>query len=434
MSTSKLFLGNVCHLIDDPLSAGESALQSWTNGALIVRDGRIVAVGAVDDLTTGETTADLEVVDCRGQFIVPGFIDSHLHFPQAEMIGSHGAQLLEWLQKYTFPAELEFGEAEYAAAAAEVFLDELLKNGTTTALVYATVHQHSADSLFTAAARRDLRLVTGKVMMDRNCPPDLRDTAHQGYEESLALIEKWHGRQRLSYAVTPRFAPTSSDDQLQLAGELFASVDGLYLQSHVAENRAEVEWVAELFPKSRSYLDVYDHFGLLGQRAVYGHCIYLDDTDRKRMRETGSVIAFCPTSNLFLGSGLFDYLQAREQGVATSLATDVGGGTSFSMLKTAEQAYKVTQLLGGGVDPLSLFYEMTLGAARSLSMDQSIGNFGVGKEADFIVLDGADNPLLARRLERAQSTAEQLFALMVLGDDRCTASTYVLGECRYRRN
>ncbi len=433
MSKTTLFLGTVCHLIDDPLNAGESALQSFRDGALLVRDGRVVEVGAAADLASCERANDVEVIDCRGQFILPGFIDSHLHFPQAEMIGSHGAQLLEWLQKYTFPAELEFGSADYAKAAAEVFLNELLKNGTTTALVYATVHSHSADSLFRAAARRDLRLVTGKVMMDRNCPPKLQDTPQQGYEDSLALIEKWHGRQRLQYAVTPRFAPTSSDEQLRLAGKLFDQIDGLFLQSHVAENRAEVEWVAELFPWARSYLDVYDHFGLLGERAVYGHCIYLDDADRRRMRDTGSAIAFCPTSNLFLGSGLFDYRQAREQGVATSLATDVGGGTSFSMLKTAEQAYKVTQLCGGGVDPLSLLYEMTLGAARALSMDRHIGNFDAGKEADFVVLDAADNPLLARRLERADSLGEQLFAMMVLGDERCTAGTYVLGECQYRR-
>ncbi len=433
MSTSKVFLGTVCHLVDDPWQAGDGALQYWQNGALLVRDGRVAGVGEAADLLPPRSEPQPEIVDCGDKLIVPGFIDAHLHFPQGEMIASHGAQLLEWLEKYTFPAELEFASVDFANAAAEIFLDELLKNGTTTALVYATVHQHSAEALFSAAAVRNLRLVAGKVMMDRNCPQALRDSPEQGFEQSLELIEKWHGRQRLEYAVTPRFAPTSTDEQLRLAGELFNSHDGLFLQSHVAENRAEVAWVTELFPWARSYLDVYDHFGLLGERAVYGHCIYLDDTDRRRMRETGSTIAFCPTSNLFLGSGLLDYRQAREQGVRTSLATDVGGGTSFSMLTTAEQAYKVTQLCGGGVDPLSLFYEMTLGGARALAMDHQIGNFQIGKEADFAVLDAGDNPLLERRLDRAESIAEKLFALMVIGDDRSTAATYVLGECAYQR-
>ena len=297
----------------------------------------------------------------------------------------------------------------------------------TTAMVFATVHPQSVDAFFDAARERGARMIAGKVMMDRNCPEFMRDTAQSSYDDSKALIARWHGRDRLLYAVTPRFAPTSSERQLELAGRLLDEHPGVYLQTHVAESRAEVAWAAELFPWSRSYLDVYDHFGLVRERAVFAHCIHLDDADRARMGASGAAMSFCPTSNLFLGSGLFDADAARRHGVRLGLGTDVGGGTSFSMLRTQDEAYKVAQLRGSPMTPLSAFYHATLGGARSLYLDDRIGNFSRGKEGDFIVLDPAATPLLARRMKNAPTLPERLFVLMMLGDDRVVAATYLMG-------
>ena len=316
---------------------------------------------------------------------------------------------------------------------AAFFCEELLRNGTTTAMVFATVHPVSVDKLFDAAQQRRMRLIAGKVLMDRNCPATLRDDAELAHQDTLALIERWHGRDRLGYAITPRFAPTSTPRQMQLAGELFRSFPGLHLQSHVAENRDEVDWVAALYPQARSYLDVYERYGQLGPRAVFAHCIWLDETDRRRMAETGAAMSFCPTSNLFLGSGLFDYALAREAGARVGIGTDVGGGTSFSMLRTLAEAYKVLRLKGQDLGSLQAFYLATLGGARSLYLDDRIGNFAPGKEADFVVLDPSATPLIARRLATAEALSERLFALMMLGDDRCIAATHVLGRCVWQR-
>ena len=434
VSETTLYLGKIIHCTGDPWEIGSAALQVIENGYLAVERGRIKEVGDAEEINSDMTLRTCKQVDYRGNYILPGFVDGHLHYPQTGVIASHGTQLLEWLQKYTFPAEAKFIDEEYAADAAKFFIHELLKNGTTSAMVFATVHETSVDAVFACAASVNMRLASGKVMMDRNCPDNLQDTATDSYEISQQLIERWHGKHRLSYAVTPRFAPTSSDEQLAFAGKLFHDNEGVYCQSHVAENKAEVAWVAELFPWSRSYLDVYDHFGLLGERAIYAHCIYLDDTDLTRMAGSESVAAFCPTSNLFLGSGLFNLALAREKGIKTTLATDVGGGTSFSMLRTADEAYKVTRMAGGAVTPLELFYEMTLGGSRSLSIDDVTGNFAVGKEADFVVIDPAATELLAQRIDLAESTEEALFALIVLGDDRCTRATYLYGEPVYTRH
>jgi len=423
----------VVHCVDDPWQSGDAAAQVFENGYLSVENGRVVAVGDAGELSA-EDLSGCTQVDYRGKLIVPGFIDGHLHYPQTGVIASYGAQLLEWLEKYTFPAEAKFSDEAYAASAADFFIKELLRNGTTSAFVYATVHEQSVDAIFNAAATVNMRLVSGKVMMDRNCPENLRDSAVSGYEQSQQLIDKWHGKKRLNYAVTPRFAPTSTDKQLELSGRLFNDNEGVYLQSHVAENQAEIDWVAELFPWSRSYLDVYDHFGLLGERAIYGHCIYLDDTDLVKISQSKTVAAFCPTSNLFLGSGLFDLVGAKARGINTVLASDVGGGTSFSMLRTADEAYKVTQMAGNTVTPVQLFYEITLGAARALSIDNYVGNFAAGNEADFLVLDTAATDVLAQRTDLAQSIEEVLFALIVLGDDRCTVATHVMGELVYKRS
>lgn len=422
-----LVRGEILHFVSDPADHGDAALAHFADGALLIENGHVARCGPADDLLA-TLPAATPVTDYRGKLILPGFVDTHIHYAQTDIIASYGEQLLAWLEKYTFPTEARFADPAHAEAVAEFFCDELLKNGTTTALAFATVHPASVDALFAAAHRRRMRMIAGKVLMDRHCPDDLRDTAVTGYAESQALIAKWHGLDRLLYAVTPRFAPTSTDEQMTLAGRLYAEHPGLYLQSHVAENRGEVAWVAELYPEARSYLDVYERFGQLGPRSVYAHCIWLDDTDRQRMAATGAAMSFCPTSNLFLGSGLFDLDRAHALGVRVGIGTDVGGGTSFSMLQTLNEAYKTLQLNGQSLSAARAFYLATLGGARSLYLDERIGNFETGKEADFVVLDPAATPLLARRMANADGLAERLFILMMLGDDRAVAATHVLGE------
>jgi guanine deaminase len=349
------------------------------------------------------------------------------------MISSYGLQLLDWLEQYTYPTEAKFTEREYADKIAEFFCDQMLRNGTTTSAVFATVHSASVDAIFEAAQSRNLCLIAGKVMMDRNAPANLCDDTEESYQQSSELIERWHLKGRSHYAVTPRFAPCSSPKQLELCGQLLDEHPDLYLQSHVAENLDEVRWVAELFPKSRSYLDVYDSFGLLGPRSVYGHCIHLDEQDRERMAASGAAIAFCPTSNLFLGSGLFSLDAARDHGIRVGIATDVGAGTSFSMLQTLNEAYKVCQMAGQNLTPLKAFYLATLGAAESLYLDHGIGNFDTGKEADLVVIDLQATDLMQKRMESALSLEERLFALMMLGDDRCIQATHVMGRRQYSR-
>ena len=427
-----VFRGELLHFLDDPANAGQHAYEHIADGLLVIRDGRIEEVASFSELAS-RLPADTDIVDYRGKLILPGFVDTHVHYAQTDIIASYGERLLTWLEKYTFPAEARFADGDHAGEVAAFFCDELLRNGTTTAMAFATVHPVSVDKLFEAAQQRRMRLIAGKVLMDRNCPDSLRDDTEQAHRDTLALIDRWHDRDRLGYAITPRFAPTSTPRQMQLAGELFSSFPTLHLQSHVAENRDEVDWVATLYPEARSYLDVYERFGQLGPRAVFAHCIWLDDTDRRRMAEAGAAMSFCPTSNLFLGSGLFDYGLARELGVRVGIGTDVGGGTSFSMLRTLAEAYKVLQLEGQGLAPLQAFYLATLGGARSLYLDHFIGNFARGKEADFVVLDPLATPLIARRIARAETLPERLFALMMLGDDRCIAATHVMGRCVWQR-
>ena len=417
--------GEIVHFLADP-AADPRALEHFADGVLIVRDGHVAECGPATALLA-KLPAGTPLADHRGKLILPGFVDTHVHYPQTDIIASHGEQLLEWLEKYTFPAERRFADPAHAAEVAGFFCDELLRNGTTTAAAFATVHPASVEALFEAAQQRRMRLITGKVLMDRNCPDFLRDTAETGYADSQALIERWHNRDRLLYAITPRFAPTSTPAQMALAGRLFREHPGVFLQSHLAENRAEVAWVAQLHPEARSYLDVYERAGQLGMRAVFAHCLWLDDTDRLRMAERGAAMSFCPTSNLFLGSGLFDLRRARALGVRVGLGTDVGGGTSLSMLQTLNEAYKVLQLGGQSLSAASGFYLATLGGAHSLYLDDRIGNFAPGKEADFVVLDPRATPLLARRSAACTTLEERLFVLMMLGDDRAVAATYVMG-------
>jgi guanine deaminase len=430
--TRQAHRGGVLHFRSDP---GEhdspDAYEYHEDGLLIVVNGRVESAGPAQALLT--TVRSEEVVDHAGQLILPGFIDTHIHFPQTDVIASGGSHLLQWLEQYTFAEERRFADKAHAREVAEFFCNQLSINGTTTAQVLGTVHADATDAFFEAAARRNLRMIAGKVLMDRNCPDYLRDTPEAGERQSRELIEAWHGHERLRYAITPRFAPTSSEAQLMAAGRVAQDHPDVYVHTHLAENSSEVAWVKALFPEARSYLDVYDRCGLLRERSVFAHCLHLDGEDRRRMAASGATAAFCPTSNLYLGSGLFDIAAADAAGLQFSLATDVGGGTSFSMLRTMAEAYKVAQLQGQRLSPLRAFYLATLGGARALHLDDRIGHFARGAEADFIVLDPAATGLMARRASQARSLSERLLQIMTLGDDRAVAATYILGEPVQRR-
>ena len=418
---------SVLHCLADPGEAGRNdAWEYFDDGMLLVDGGRIVDAGDAGRLL-GALPANARVRDLRGKLIVPGFIDCHVHFPQLDIIGSYGEQLLDWLSRYAYPAESRFADAGHAREVAQSFVTELLRNGTTTALVFGTVHPHSADAIFEAAEARGMRLIAGKVLMDRNCPEDLRDDPDSAYADSRALIERWHGRGRLGYAITPRFALTSSEAQLEAAGRLAREFPDVWVHTHLAENMDEVEAIARQYPDSRSYLDVYDRFGLLREKSVFAHCLHMDAEDRSTMAAKGGTAAFCPTSNLFLGSGLFRLTAMRDAGVRCGLGTDVGGGTSLSMLRTASEAYKVLHLQEHALPPMQALYLATLGAAEALYLEDKIGNFRPGREADFVVLDYAGSSLTARRTAAAEGIEEKLFALMTLGDDRNVASTWVAG-------
>ncbi|MEM0954748.1 MAG: guanine deaminase [Pseudomonadota bacterium] len=422
------------HSLDDPAEVGISSSYEYFEDGLLVIDaqGKVVAAGAATDLLP-TLPQDAVVREHSDSLICPGFIDSHIHYPQTGMIASYGEQLLEWLNNYTFPAEQDFEDVVHARDVADVFLTELLRNGTTTAMVFGTVHPGSVDAFFEAAEARQLRMIAGKVLMDRNAPEYLLDTPESGYADSKALIERWHGKGRLHYAVTPRFALTSSDEQLTLAGQLLQEHPGLYLHSHLSENPEEVAWVKQLFPNRDGYLDVYDHFQLLGARSVFAHGIHLTDNEYRRLAETGTVIAFCPSSNLFLGSGLLNLKAMEAYRVQVGLGTDVGAGTSFSILETLSDAYKVTQLQKYSLNPFKSLYLSTLGNARSLSLDGKIGNFAAGKEADFVVLDYHATPLMGYRMARARSIEERLFVMMTLGDDRAVRQTFAMGQPVFTR-
>jgi guanine deaminase len=403
------------------------------DGLLVVGpDGKVVAVGAYSTLSS--QYAQLPTQHWPGRIIAPGFVDMHVHYPQSDVIGSPADGLLPWLENYTFPEEKRFESHEYCAQAARFFIAELLRNGVTTALTFATSHVASVNALFEAAQSSGQRIITGKCLQDRNCPDGVRDETEQSLIDTEALIQRWHGKGRLGYAITPRFAPACSDAQLRGAGALAAKYPSVWVQSHVAENLNEIAWVKMLYPKARSYLSVYEGFGLLRQRSVYAHCIHFDSEDRALMRSTRAAAAVCPTSNLFLGSGFFDYAAAQQAGMLHALASDVGGGTSFSPFKTMLAAYTVARAssVTGGVakqaitlSPQQLWWQHTAGAAQALGLQGVVGNLAVGCEADFVLLNPQATPLLARRTARAQSLDELLFALIVLGDDRVVQHTQV---------
>jgi len=430
-TTLKAFRASILHFTADPALSGQA--HHWhEDGLLVLEDGRVKAAGDYDKLKCTLPEGAM-VRDYRGKIIMPGFIDTHIHYPQTDMIASPAPGLLPWLDSYTFPTERRFQDPEHARSVADFFLGELLRCGTTTAMVYCTVHPESVDAFFGASEQRNLRMAAGKVMMDRNCPGFLQDTAEGGARESEELIKRWHNKGRNMYAITPRFAPTSTEAQLQLAGELAQAYPDTYVQTHVAENTDEVAWVKSLFPKARSYLDVYDQYGMLRPRSMYAHCIWLDNEDRARMAASGAAVSMCATSNLFLGSGLFDFAGADKAQVALSLATDVGAGTSFSMLQTMNETYKVARMGGTYMPALRMFYLATLGGARSMRLEGTVGNFAPGAEADFIVLDPKATPLLERRTTRTNSLEELLFALAMLGDDRAISATYAAGRQVHQR-
>jgi len=397
---------------------------------LLVENGRIAGVQPGGEPLDATWTRR----DHRGRLILPGFIDTHVHSPQLDVIASHGTALLDWLDTYTFPAETRYADVLEAQRGAARFLDALLAHGTTAAVVFPTVHKVSADTLFAAAHERGMRLIAGKVLMDRHAPPGLLDDpVDRGARDSVDLIDRWHGKGRLAYAVTVRFAPTSTPEQLAMAGQLCTAYPGVYMQTHLAENRDEVAWVRQLFPDARSYLDVYDRAGLLNARGVFAHGIWLDDVDRAALRDGCAQIAHSPSSNLFLGSGLFDWRAAEDAGVRVSVATDVGGGTSLSMQRTLGDAYKVQALRGERLTAWKALHAATLGAAAALGLSDEIGSFATGCVADVCVWDWAVGAVAARRLEMARSLHERVFAWMTLSDDRNLVATLVDGIVRYER-
>ena len=403
------------------------------DGVIITEQGKIRWFGTWND-AQDHLPINIEIQHYPEQLIIPGMIDTHIHFPQTEMVGAYGEQLLSWLNTYTFPTEIQFKDKAYASEIAKFFVNELLKNGTTTALVFCTVHPESVDALFEAAEQHQMRLIAGKVMMDRHAPEALCDSADSSYDDSKALIEKWHGQGRALYAITPRFAPTSTPEQLERAGQLKAEHPDVYVHTHLSENKDEIAWVKDLFPAQKGYLDVYHHYGLTGQRSVFAHCVHLEDAEWQCMHETDSAIAFCPTSNLFLGSGLFPLNKTWQQQVKVGLGTDVGAGTSFSLLQTVNEAYKVQQLQGDKLSAYESLYHATIGGAKALDLDDKLGNFNVGKEADFVVLNIKPTALQQLRQSRAKSLEDSLFALFTMGDDRNVEATYIYGQKAYSQS
>ena len=434
MASVRAYRSALVHLTADPRHAGPEACAWHPDGLLLVEDGHVAAAGDWAALSPA-LPAGVAVEALPGHLLTPGFVDAHVHFPQTDMIGAAGGDLLDWLERSTFPAERAFADPAHAHEVAAAFLDELLRNGTTTAMVFGSVHRQATEALFEAALARNMRLIAGKSMMDLG-PEGLAEDVQSGQDETEALIRDWGRRGRLGYAITPRFALSSSDDQLAGAGALLARHEHVWMQTHLAETPRELALVARRFRPDqgyRDYLDVYDRFGLVGPRSVFAHCIHMTDRSLHRMADAGAAVAHCPTSNLFLGSGLYDLARADAHGVRTALGSDVGAGTSFNMLTTAGAARQVAKLSGGTLDPLRALYLATLGGARALGLDDRIGSFQPGREADFVALDLAATPLLARRLKGAGDIADILLGLMTLGDDRAVAGTWIAGVERHIR-
>lgn len=426
--------GQILSFHDDPFIVGpDAAAKIETDGAILVDNGKIHCVGPAQPIV--DDNPHISVEHYRNDVIMAGFVDCHVHYPQYEVIASYGEQLLEWLNRYTFPAEMKFRDSDYARQAADFFLDECLRNGTTTASVYATTHPESVDAFFSAALERRMCMATGKVMMDRNAPEELVDTPQTGYDQSLALLEKWHGRDRLKYVVTPRFAVTSTSEQLEAAGALWQAHPTTLMQTHIDENLEEISFVRDLFPDTTDYFGVYEKFGLVGQGTNFGHAIHLTPREQDAFRATGSGISHCPTSNVFLGSGLFDMKGLREGSnkVPVGLATDIGGGSSLSMLRTMKASYEVCRLNGYNLHPAKAFYLATKGSAETMCLEDTIGNVEVGKDADLIVLDLGSTPAIINRMRFSEDVWDTLFVQMMMADDRAIRATYIAGEKLYAR-
>jgi len=421
-----LLLGQTLTFAADPFTEGPEAARHETHGAVLIEGGRIAATGPAERLRALNPQA--RVHDYGNALISPGFVDAHAHYPQTAIIASWGKRLIDWLETYTFPEESRFGDADHARIAAETCLDLMLANGTTSVCSFCTIHPESVDALFTAARARGMRVMGGKTCMDRNAPDSLRDSAQAAYDQSKALLQRWHGRDRLEYVITPRFAPTSTPDQLAALGALWAEFPDVAMQTHLSEQREEIAWVQSLFPQARDYLDVYESFGLLGPRGLFGHAIHLTDRERARLHEAGASLIHCPTSNAFIGSGLFDMQGLMAEGQRIGLATDIGGGSSFSMLRTMAAAYEIGQLRGNALHPAQLWWLATQGSARALRLDDRIGNLTPGMEADLAVIDLASTPVIAQRAARAETFWQALFPTIMLGDDRAIRATWVMGN------
>lgn len=437
MSQNNYFRGSIYHCIEEN---GSLKPIYFDDGLMVVdnKSGKIIDVGNFSDLRSSWDISN-NLIHFRDRLIMPGFVDTHVHYPQYKVIASYGTSLLEWLNKYTFVEEQRFSDEAYADQIANLFLDELIKNGTTSVMTFCTSFKQSVEAFFNAAENRNLRMAAGKVMMDRHAPDELCDNPDNSYSDSKELIEKWHNKGRLRYAVTPRFAPTSSSSQLKQAARLlneYPSDDqtkGVLLQTHLNENDEEIAWVNDLFPDSNSYFGVYEDHGITGNRSVFGHCIHNTEEEYQRMAKTGSKVSLCPTSNLFLGSGLFELEKLESYGIDVSLASDVGGGDSFSMFKVMNEAYKICRLNDFNLDPIKAFYLTTLGAAKVLDMNDSIGNFEVNKEADFIVIDLNATEIISQKNKIAMGVNDILFNLMTLGDDRLIDEVFILGQRAYKK-
>jgi len=420
-----LLLGQLLRFDADPFVAGVGAARHDSHGAVLIREGMIAAVGQADDLRAAHPDADL--VDHGRGLILPGFIDAHAHYPQTAMIASWGKRLIDWLNSYTFPEEMRFADPVYAAEIAARYFDLTLSNGTTTVASYCTIHPESVDAYFEEAQARGLRALAGKTCMDRNAPEALRDSAQAAYDDSKALLEKWHDVDRLGYIITPRFSPTSTPGQLTALGALWAEFPDCLMQTHLSEQTDEIEWVKGLFPQARDYLDTYEAHGLLGAGGLYGHAIHLEPREIDRLRDVGAALIHCPTSNTFIGSGLFDMGLAGGP-IRVGLATDTGGGSSFSMLRTMAAAYEIGQLRGRALHPGELIWLATEGSARALRIDDKVGRVAKGMEADLVVLDLASTPAIAQRAARADTIWEAIFPTIMMGDDRAIAEVRVAGK------
>ena len=419
-----LLLGQVLGFAGDPFVEGEGAARHESHGGVLVEGGRIVAVGTADDLRARFPQA--RVTDYGRGLISAGFVDAHVHYPQTAIIASWGKRLIDWLNTYTFPEEMRFADPAYAAEVAERYVGLALAHGTTSFCSYATIHPESVDAIFGAAQARGMRAFAGKTCMDRNAPAGLRDSAQSAYDDSKRLLEAWHGVGRLSYVITPRFSPTSTPEQLAALGALWREYPDCLMQTHLSEQVDEIEWVKGLFPQARDYLDTYEAQGLLREGAVYGHAIHLTAREKARLEEAGASLVHCPTSNTFIGSGLFDMGLAARMRVG--LATDTGGGSSFSMLRTMAAAYEVAQLRGQALHPAQLMWLATVGSARALRAEDRVGNIAVGMEADLVVLDLASTPAIAQAVARAGSVWEELFPTIMMGDDRAVKAVWVGGR------